>query len=81
MFRPGDAEGVSIDSLIALKTIEQYRINVDFFEPPATARVFLSGESVKALSRGPIISEGGGAKVLQRPGDDLGERVGADLLR
>ncbi|MBM7438857.1 hypothetical protein JOC24_002265 [Streptomyces sp. HB132] len=56
-FGPDGAGEVSTDSLITLKAIERYRNNVDFFDPPGTARVFLSGESVKALSRGSIISE------------------------
>ncbi|GHA87436.1 hypothetical protein GCM10010392_12180 [Streptomyces clavifer] len=54
---PDGAEEVSADSLITLKAIERYGSSVDFFDPPGTARVFLAGESVKALSRGSIISE------------------------
>lgn len=53
----GAAEEVSADSRIALTVIERYRRNVDFFDPPNTARVFLSGDSVRYLSRGSVISE------------------------
>ena len=44
------------DSKITLTTIERYRKSVDFFDPPNTARVSLSGNSVKDLCRGSILS-------------------------
>lgn len=40
---------------LTLTRIERYRNDVEFFDPPHTARVELSGGSVASLSRGSII--------------------------
>jgi hypothetical protein len=50
------SEGANGDSTITLTAIERYRKSVDFFDPPNTARVSLSGNSVGNLGRGSILS-------------------------
>lgn len=50
-------DSMNPDSNFKLTRIERYRKNVDFFDPPNTARVSLSGGSVMELGRGSILTE------------------------
>lgn len=56
VFTPAPADDdVPADLHLTLSRIERYRNDVEFFDPPHTARVELSGGSVTSLNRGSII--------------------------
>lgn len=46
---------VPADLHLTVTRIERYRNDVEFFDPPHTARVEFSGKSVDSLSRGAVI--------------------------
>lgn len=50
-----DAAGVGLGHVV-LDRIDRYGRHVDFFDPPHSARVALSGGGVAALSKGVVIS-------------------------
>ncbi|TQK45217.1 hypothetical protein FBY35_6770 [Streptomyces sp. SLBN-118] len=63
----GDSQTNRPELRVTLDQIERYTgVFVEFFDPPHAARIYLSGESVGALSRGSIVvSSASGTHVSQ----------------